>query len=230
MNPTVNALIERRTELAAKHAAAESPEEVRHFEEQIAEGDARIARILENEARQAEVNNSMTNGNGAKLAAALGYGCRTEPEAFEGVSLEGRNFSDLPEARATAADSHAAGEVIAAMALGRNMPEEYRDHVVGTSSKGGAAVPTGVAATILDKARSQMRVAQAGAQVIPMPTPVYKLPKLLTDPSPSWRAEASSITEGSGTFGAVTFTASSLAVLIKISSNWPRMRRRLVTP
>ena len=58
-------------------------------------------------------------------------------------------------------------------------------------------VPTPVSAAIINKARPQTRVLQAGVRIIRMDAQTLKVRRLLTEPtgSSAWRSEAATITE-----------------------------------
>lgn len=94
---------------------------------------------------------------------------------------------------------------------------EVRAQGEGTASAGGYLVPTPLAAGVLDIARNKARVMQAGARIVPMSSETLKVAKVTQDATPTWRNEFAAITEGSMTFGAVTFTARSLGVLVRAS-------------
>jgi HK97 family phage major capsid protein len=94
---------------------------------------------------------------------------------------------------------------------------EQRAIAESPATAGGHMVPTPVASQVIDKARNASRVIEAGAQTIPMTSQTLKYPRLTTDAPASWRNEAASITDQALVFDAVTFTAQSLAVLVKIS-------------
>jgi HK97 family phage major capsid protein len=82
---------------------------------------------------------------------------------------------------------------------------------------GGHMVPTPLAAAVIDKARNQARVFQAGALTVPMTAQTLKMARLTAEPVPTWRNEGAAINDQAMVFDAVTFTAQSLAVLIKVS-------------
>lgn len=94
---------------------------------------------------------------------------------------------------------------------------EQRAQAEGTPSAGGYTVPTPLAAEILDLARNQSRVLQAGARTVPMTSQTLKFAKVLTDPQPAWHLENGSITPDDGTFGVVTLTARALTGIVKMS-------------
>ncbi|MEU6388798.1 phage major capsid protein [Streptomyces sp. NPDC046939] len=87
----------------------------------------------------------------------------------------------------------------------------------GTLSAGGYMVPTPLAGDIIDLARNQSRVFQAGAQLVPMTAQTLKIARLTGEGTPAWRNENAAITAGDLTFDAVTFTARSMARLVVIS-------------
>ncbi|MET8683339.1 phage major capsid protein [Streptomyces sp. NPDC004732] len=87
----------------------------------------------------------------------------------------------------------------------------------GTLSAGGYLVPTPLAGNVIDLARNQSRVFQAGAQLVPMTAQTLKIARLTGEGTPAWRAENAAITPGDLTFDSVTFTARSMARLVVIS-------------
>ena len=87
----------------------------------------------------------------------------------------------------------------------------------GTSTAGGVLVPVPVANSVIDLARNQTRVFQAGAVTVPMTSNTLKMPRLTVENSPAWRNENATITPADLTFDAVTFTARSLARSIVVS-------------
>src|SRR6266545_1978908 len=86
-----------------------------------------------------------------------------------------------------------------------------------TSTAGGVLVPTPLAANIIDKARNATRVFQAGAVTVPMKAQTLKVPRLTVDNTPAWHSEAGSLSPADLTFDSVTFTAQTLARVIKLS-------------
>ena len=109
------------------------------------------------------------------------------------------------------------GSFLRAMIIGPSNDMEKRALAEGTDSAGGFTVPDILSARLIDKLRAASTVVQAGAQTVPLTSDVSYMAKLLTDPSPAWRAENGSIAESDPTFGRVTMTARSLGVLIKVS-------------
>jgi HK97 family phage major capsid protein len=94
---------------------------------------------------------------------------------------------------------------------------EQRAIAESPATSGGHMVPVPVAAQVIDKARNASRVIEAGAKTIPMTSATLKYPRLTADAPASWRSEAGAITDQAMTFDSVTFTARSLAVLVKVS-------------
>lgn len=131
-------------------------------------------------------------------------------EARHGLPLaDGQGFRDLPEASGGSIEE--LGEYVRGLYRGERRANE------GTATAGGYLVPTPLAANVLDLARTQTRVVQAGAQIIPMNAQTLKIARLDSDPSPAWRNESAAIASGDLTFGQVSFTARSLAVVVKAS-------------
>lgn len=107
------------------------------------------------------------------------------------------------------------------MALTNRDDPELRDSVSGLENiAGGYLVPQLWAATIVDKARSQMHCLKAGAQTLAMDSGDMILGKILTDPTPRWRGEFSTIQASSPVFGAIELNARTLAILVPCSIEW----------
>lgn len=119
-----------------------------------------------------------------------------------------------PEARGLSFD-----RMIRGMVTGDWTGAEAEQRAVSESplTAGGHMVPTPVAATVIDKARAAARVFQAGAQTVPMTSQTLKYARLTAEPTPAWRNEGAAIADQALTFDAVTFTARTMAMLVKCS-------------
>lgn len=109
------------------------------------------------------------------------------------------------------------GSFLRAMILGPSNDMEKRALSEGTDSAGGYTVPDILSARLIDRMRAASTVIRAGAQTVPLGSDVNYVAKLLTDPSPAWRAENGAIAESDPTFGRVTMTPRSLGVIVKVS-------------
>lgn len=109
------------------------------------------------------------------------------------------------------------GAMLRAMAIGANNDAERRALNEGTDSAGGFTVPTVLAAQLIDRLRRQSVLVRAGARTVPLTSDANHIAKLLTDPSPAWRAEAGAVAASDPTFGRVELVPKSLAVIIKFS-------------
>jgi HK97 family phage major capsid protein len=208
-----NTAVEELRALANAAQGREFYADERRREERLNEEIARIDEVIGTSLDEA----ARSDLSGASNVGALLAATATNPPARPS-SYEGRAFSDLPDGqRAATADE--AGNYLSAITTGNwsNVTEELRAQSEGTSGKGGYAVPTPVAATILDLARNAMRVREAGATVFPMTSSTQKLAKVTADATPAWRSEAGSIAESDMTLGVVTLTAQSLGLLVKFS-------------
>jgi HK97 family phage major capsid protein len=95
--------------------------------------------------------------------------------------------------------------------------EHERALAEATVGAGGALVPSPLSSRVIDLARNQTRVFQAGAVTVPMTSQTLAIPRLLTEGSPAWKTEGASITAADMTFDRVTFTARTLVRLIQLS-------------
>ncbi|HEV8425426.1 MAG TPA: phage major capsid protein [Actinomycetes bacterium] len=87
----------------------------------------------------------------------------------------------------------------------------------GTLTAGGHLVPTPLSARVIDLARNQTRVFQAGAITVPMTAATLKLARLTGENAPAWKSENAAITDQDMTFDSVTFTARTMVRLVKLS-------------
>jgi HK97 family phage major capsid protein len=87
----------------------------------------------------------------------------------------------------------------------------------GTLTAGGHLVPTPLAARVIDLARNQTRVFQAGAVTVPMGSQTLKLARLTSEGTPAWKTENAAVTDADMVFDSVTFTARTLVRLIRLS-------------
>ena len=88
----------------------------------------------------------------------------------------------------------------------------------GTSSAaGGILIPTLLSSQIIDMARAQTRVLQAGAQIVPMESRTVDVPRWTQDPALAWRTENAIVGESDATVDKVTLDAKSLATVVKVS-------------
>lgn len=87
----------------------------------------------------------------------------------------------------------------------------------GTLTAGGYAVPTVLSASIIELARNQARVLQAGATVVPMSTQTVNLAKWAGDPAVAWHSENALITASDATLARVQLVAKSLSSLVVVS-------------
>ncbi len=89
-----------------------------------------------------------------------------------------------------------------------------------TTSTGSAIVPTIWAGQIIDRARNESRVLQAGAEIVPMDAKVVQIGRLTGDPTAAFRTEGSTITASDPTFDNVTLTTQTMSALTVGSLEW----------
>jgi HK97 family phage major capsid protein len=117
------------------------------------------------------------------------------------------------------ADELSLGRAIRAMVLGdwRAAPAEARAMGTGTSVTGGLLVPTMLSARVIDLARNQARIFQAGALTVPMETKDVNLAKITKDPVASWKAENQPATASDIELGQIALQSRTLVALVKAS-------------
>lgn len=93
---------------------------------------------------------------------------------------------------------------------------EHRAVTSGAGS-GQILVPTVTSAGVIDLLRNRARLFEAGAQAVGMESETKKLPRLVSDPTPGWRAQSSPVAVSDPSFDGVTLKSRTLAVLTKIA-------------
>lgn len=128
-------------------------------------------------------------------------------------------MADLPEYRDAASGAHIGfGEFICGM-VGVGKPSESVRNTLseGTDSAGGFTVPTALMAQLIDKLRAKTVLIRAGAMTVPLDTQKTSIARLASDPVAAWRSENAAVGGSDPTFEKITFTAQSLACLVKVS-------------
>jgi HK97 family phage major capsid protein len=110
------------------------------------------------------------------------------------------------------------GEFVKSMVLPSGNPAI----MAGLAESGGIAggdvtVPTYLLGGLIDLMRAKTVCIQAGAQTVPLETELTNLVRVSADPTPTWRAEAGTVTSAVPTFERVQFAPKSLAVIVKVS-------------
>lgn len=89
-----------------------------------------------------------------------------------------------------------------------------------TTTGASAVVPTLWSSQLIDLARAESRVIQAGATVIPMPAKTVNIGRLTGDPTAAFRLEGTAIAASDPTFDNVTLDAKSMSALVIVSREW----------
>lgn len=100
------------------------------------------------------------------------------------------------------------------------IPIEARAMSVGSGSGGGFVVPDRLSAAVIDRARNQARVLQAGAQTIPMDGSTMKLARVAAtggDPVAAWKLESAVATASDILLEQVVLQARTLVAYVKAS-------------
>ena len=99
----------------------------------------------------------------------------------------------------------------------RDAEPERRAMAEGTGAAGGFLVPTLLSGQLIDLARNQTRVLQAGARVVPMENKTVDVAKWASDAGAAWHTENAVITPTDATIAKVTLSAQALASIVVIS-------------
>jgi HK97 family phage major capsid protein len=100
----------------------------------------------------------------------------------------------------------------------RGAEAEHRTLGTAVDSTGGFFVPEVISANLIDLMRAQSAVVQAGALTIPLTGGTMRLVRVVSDPTPHFRAEGALILESDGEFAALNLTAHSVAAMVRINN------------
>lgn len=112
------------------------------------------------------------------------------------------------------------GKVVKAMIVHRwddDAEYERRAMSEGINSAGGFLVPDEIGAGVIDLARAQSVLFQAGVSIVPMTSDRLTLARLTSDPTYQVKAENVAFAESDATFDALGFTARTIGTLVAIS-------------
>ena len=130
-------------------------------------------------------------------------------------------LQDLPTANRHGLDEgDSIGAIVNAMVTGRRdrLSGGLRNALSeGTDSLGGITVPEEIGSKVIDLARAKSAVMAAGCAVVPMSTDRLVLARISADPTFAAKAENVALSEGSITFDAIGFTATTIGALIVCS-------------
>ncbi|OAB27856.1 phage major capsid protein [Paenibacillus macquariensis] len=100
----------------------------------------------------------------------------------------------------------------------KDAESEKRAMSEGVLSSGGYMVPDLLSSQVIDLARNQARVIQAGAVTVPMESNKLTLAKVLNGPKVGWKAENATIVESNDTtLGAINLEAKTLVGMMRFS-------------
>jgi HK97 family phage major capsid protein len=153
-------------------------------------------------------------------ARDVNNGSADEGQSVFGLTREQRTADYLHRTTGVETAGLSAGRVIAATLRGDWRDAEAERRVMGTvpGAVGGFMMPEPISANLIDLARNETVLIQAGALTIPMASKNLRVVKIATDPTAQWRGEGDTINESDGTFEAINLTAHSLAALVRVNA------------
>ncbi len=125
-----------------------------------------------------------------------------------------------PIAKATTQPDYGIGEVVRAVTTGdwSRLPSSLqRAGAAGLGPAGGFLVPGELSGYIIDLARAEARVLQAGAITLPVDHGTLTIATVGSDPTPDWKSENSWFATSQGTYGQIVLTARTLGVIVPLS-------------
>ncbi|MFN8123642.1 MAG: phage major capsid protein [Thermoleophilia bacterium] len=136
----------------------------------------------------------------------------------------GHKMAALPDIREKSRDAGDGptrlGALVNAAATGASkldLSDAEHKALAGSTGSGQYTLAPGLASGIIDNARNESRVIEAGALTFPMTDPTMYLPRLTDDPQGAWRAEGSAVAIDDPTFDRITLTAQTCSVIVKLS-------------
>ncbi len=158
-------------------------------------------------------------GDGVTLYDETGRAVRGlgKGESFASAICDRAKVTRKSCGEAFACDGLTLGGYLRAMVTGPRTKVEMAALNTGSGGSGGYTVPEYLSAQLIDKFRAQTVLTKLGALTIPMDSQTHTFTRLLADPVPQWRQELTEIGESEPTFGAITMSARSLAVICRVS-------------
>jgi HK97 family phage major capsid protein len=109
------------------------------------------------------------------------------------------------------------GHFLRAIQFGPRNGAEERALSIGTPSAGGYTVPAPLMVEFIDSLRNTAVVLAAGGVIVPMTSKTLDIARLDSDPAPSWRNEAATVSQSDAVFSQVKLDAQDLSVEIVTS-------------
>lgn len=112
------------------------------------------------------------------------------------------------------------GDIVKAAVTGdwRNLPSSVaKAGSAGIGPSGGFLVPSDLAGFVIDLARPQARVMQAGATTLDVPHGAISIATVKTDPAPAWKGENDWFATDQGAYGQITLNTRMLGVIVPLS-------------
>jgi hypothetical protein len=110
-------------------------------------------------------------------------------------------------------------QLVSGLVTGRDLGIDLRTQMgVGSATGGATLVPAPLSAQLIDLARNQARVIQAGATVVPMTSSTLRVPRQTAGAAGEWKPENAALAAINDlTFDAVTLQAHTIMAIAKIS-------------
>lgn len=224
-------LLERRGAIVAEARASydkidgedrqPTREEKREFDELIAKAEELSEQIKR--ANQLEHHEALlAESQGRKtefVRADSPYDVRVAKPGEIRLLTNTERLSDVYPAKDQGQRDLDLGKVVGLMA-GQDVPgAEAEKRALSTTqdSLGGFSVPSAMAREIIDYARNEARIIQAGAQTFQMSSQKVRVPTLDSEAAGQWKPEGAAASEDTTTFGAVEFSSRTLFFWLVIS-------------
>ncbi len=182
---------------------------------------AEEARKLSLEIDRAEIHNDgLRDEYAAKMGGGIGNGSGPMFRREDGSYVHGARHTEsyrtalgLPESSASL------GKLIwgAVTSDWKGASEERDMYAQSLNASGGFLLTPSMSAKIIDAARAQSVMSQAGCVTLPLESEETKVAVVASDPTSYWTPEGQLITESEGTFNSITLRARALACYCECS-------------
>jgi HK97 family phage major capsid protein len=153
----------------------------------------------------------------SKIVTGESYGITSEGSKVR-ILAKGESVAEHVSKASGAKADFSLGDMLRSAVLGGGRTEVRAALSEGSQSGGGFLVPEYLSGDLIDKLRARSSVFTAGARTVileaGLPTTIASI---VTDPTATWKAENAAVNVSDLTFGSITFTPKTLAVVVVAS-------------
>ncbi|HEY1749667.1 MAG TPA: phage major capsid protein [Caulobacteraceae bacterium] len=202
-----------------------NPEDTDDFEadltlarEGVADIDRMIGEIRANQALSARTARPVEGQDDRRIAGGGAPTGRLLRNAATGEIFRAYRHDEAISLRNEPAD-WGLGDVVRAACTGDwdRLPQHVRAGSAGIGAGGGFLIPSEMSGYIVDLARAQARVLQAGALTVPMDRGNLSVAIVTADPQAGWKAENADFVVSQGSYGRLDLVSRTMGVVVPLS-------------